>query len=271
MKISRLREWLRQRIARERPIDEALWRPTISRYSFLQRLSPAELLRLRQLCAGFLARKQFHGANGLQIDDQVALAVAAQACLPLLHLKGGLNWYSDFVGIVIHPSEMLAQREVVDEIGVVHRYREAISGEAMDKGPVTLNWQDVAAPETDDGRVFNLVIHEFAHKIDLRDGVADGCPPLPAGFLGSTSRREARTRWLEVLTPAYESFREQAVIAERFSGKPTWLDPYAAQSPSEFFAVACEAYFVSGEDFSREFPQLATLFDAFFKSGAATS
>ena len=109
----------------------------------------------------------------------------------MLHLKGGLAWYDDFVGIVVHPSEVVARRKTTDETGVVHEYDEVLAGEAMDRGPVMLSWQDVLASSVTRDEGYNVVIHEFAHKIDMRGGAADGCPPLPAGFAG-TSRRATR-------------------------------------------------------------------------------
>jgi Mlc titration factor MtfA (ptsG expression regulator) len=87
---------------------------------------------------------------------------------------------------------------------------------------------------------------------------------LPQGFLGTASLREARAQWLAVLQPAYDGFREKVIIAERFGGEQPWLDAYGAQSIDEFFAVACEAYFVNRAAFAREFSALVTLFDAFF-------
>ena len=70
------------------------------------------------------------------------------------------------------------------------------------------------------------------------------------------------------MTRTYGAFREQVIVAERFGGEPTWLDPYGAQAIDEFFAVACEGYFVQRERFAREFPELAPLFDSFFKPAA---
>ncbi len=109
-----------------------------------------------------------------------------------------------------------------------------------------------------------MVIHEFAHKIDMRDGAADGCPPLPAGFAGTSSARDARAAWLAVMQPAYDAFREKTIMAERFGGEPPWLDAYGAESPGEFFAVACEAYFVNRTKLAAEFAALVALFDEFF-------
>lgn len=252
---------------RGKPIPDALWRETLQRYPFLLDQRWQHEKPLRGLCMQFLNEKEFHGAGGLEISDEMALAIAAQACLPILHL--GLAWYDDFVGIVVHPGEVLAEREVVDDTGVIHRYKEALVGEAMHQGPVMLSWQDVQQAGRDGERPYNVVVHEFAHKLDLRDGAADGCPPLPSGFMGARSATEARGAWLDVLQIEYQAFRERATIAERFSGAPTWLDPYAASAIDEFFAVACEAYFVNGRRFAAEHPSLLPLFDAFFKADQA--
>ncbi len=202
----------------------------------------------------FLAHKQFSGAHGLLVTDEMAVSIAAQACLPVLHL--GLKLYSDFKGIVVHPGAMLARRSAVDAAGVHHFYKEELVGEAMEGGPVTLSWQDAAASSEHLVRGYNVVIHEFVHKIDMRDGAANGCPPLPS--------RQAKAAWQASMQTAYETFREQVVMAERFGTPPPWLDAYAATTPAEFFAVTSESYFVSPEQFEADFAALKRLFDGFF-------
>ena len=251
--------WLRRRAAAPQ-VPEPLWREVLAQFPFLAARPAPDLERLRVLAAQFLATKEFHGANGFAITDRVALAIAAQAVLPVLHL--GLGWYDDFVGIVVHPGEVLARRSTTDEHGVVHDYEEILAGEAMHRGPVMLSWADVASAGEQAVAGYNVVIHEFVHKLDMRDGLADGCPPLPSAA--------ARRRWQAVMRAEYEAFRERVVIAERFGGEPTWLDAYGAESVDEFFAVACEAYFVSRTRFEAEFPGLVPLLDGFF-SGAAGS
>lgn len=247
-------------------IPDAAWQATLTAYPFLAARPEAEQAQLRALSARFLQDKEFHGALGFAITDEVALAIAAQAVLPVLHLPDGLAWYDDFVGIVVVPEEVSTPRTAIDEAGVVHEYDEAIIGEAREHGPVMLSWPHVQEGGlAADGPILNVVIHEFAHKIDMRDGSVDGCPPLPAGFAGCRSSAEARAHWQRTLAPAYDAFREQAIVAERFGGEPPWLDGYAASSLAEFFAVACEAYFVDPARFAREFAQLAPLFDAFFR------
>ncbi len=237
-------------------IPEPLWQQVLAAYPFLADRPNAERERLRALAARFLADKEFHGTQGLVITDAMALSIAAQAVLPVLHLKLGLDWYDDFVGIVVHPQQVVARRSMTDAAGVVHAWSEVLAGEAMDQGPVMLNWQDVQAAGTTAEHGYNLVIHEFVHKIDLSDGAADGCPPLTSAA--------ARRAWQQVLHAEYEAFREQVIVAERFGGEAPWLDAYGAQAPDEFFAVACEAYFVNRTRFAAAFPRLLALFDGFF-------
>lgn len=268
-----VRAWwqsLRRAVRRDVLIPDALWHATLHHYPFLQQPYGADTQRLRALSAQFLAHKEFHGAGGLQITDAMALAIAAQACLPVLHLRApfdGLQWYRDFSGVVVHPAAMVARRETVDDIGVVHHYDEVLSGEAMEEGPVTLSWEDVEASGSSAAQGYNVVVHEFAHKLDMRNGLADGCPPLPRGFMQRTPI-QAQRYWRDTLQAAYDSFCDQLSIAERFGGAAPWLDPYAAQSIGEFFAVACEAYFVNRPAFAREWPALMPLFDAFFRPPA---
>jgi len=152
---------------------------------------------------------------------------------------------------------VLARRIVTDEDGVVHHYDEVLSGEAMDGGPVMLSWSDVDSAGSTADQGYNVVIHEFIHKIDMRDGVPDGCPPLP--------NRAAREAWLALMQAEFAAFREKVVIAERFGGEPPWLDAYGATAIDEFFAVACEAYFVNRPRFAAEFAALVPLLDSFFR------
>jgi len=241
------------RLAERHAIPDALWTLTLLRYPFLAQRSVAELETLRRMSALFLARKEFHGVGGFEVTDAVAVAVAAQACLPVLHL--GLAWYDGFVGIVMHESEVLARREVMDEDGIVHEYDEELAGEAMEGGPLMLAWNAVAANEdpaqAGSDAVYNVVIHEFAHVIDMRDGLADGVPPLP-----TVAAREA---WIAVIDAEWERF-----CARVDAGEETLIDPYGAEAVEEFFAVAVEAYFVAPKEMQREEPRLFALLDGFF-------
>ena len=239
-------------------ISDALWQQTMVRYPFLAQRTAEKKRQLRSLSARFLAHKEFTGAQGLVVTDEMAVAVAAQACLPLLHWgTRGLRLYDDFKGIVLHPGAMLARREILDAAGVVHRYSEALSGEAMQGGPVTLSWQDVAASGDTAAQGHNVVIHEFIHKIDMREGTANGCPPLPS--------RTAKAAWQSTMQTAFANFRTQVAMADRFGGEPPWLNAYGATAPAEFFAVAAEAYFVNRPRFAQDFAALTALFDDFFE------
>ncbi len=249
--------WRRRRRARtleSRAIPDALWRLTLSRHRFLSERSDADLDRLRDLSTLFLADKEFAGMQGLQVDDEMAVAIAAQACLPILHL--GLAWYDGFKGIVVHPDAVRARREHTDEIGVVHQYDEELAGEAMPGGPVMLSWRDVADAGESAEWGYNVVIHEFVHVLDLRDGVADGMPALPD--------RASREHWQRTLTTEYEAFC-RAVEA----GADTLLDPYGAEAIDEFFAVAAEVFFVAPMDLRDEHPAVYELLAGFFRQDPA--
>jgi MtfA peptidase len=252
--LARLGDWRERRALERRAIPDDLWALTLSRLPFLARLTEPERAELRRLCSLFLDRKQFHGVGGLQVTDDMALAVAAQACLPVLHL--GLGLYGGFVGIVMHPDEVVAQRSVMDEDGVVHEYDETLSGEAMSGGPVMLAWADVRDAAEAADWAYNVVIHEFAHVIDMAAGDADGVPPLPSP--------EARERWIEVIDAAYEHFCDLVD-----AGVDTVVDPYGAEAPEEFFAVAVEAFFVAAVPFKRESPALYALLADYFRQDPA--
>ncbi len=248
--LNRLRGWREQRALARRAIPDDLWQGTLAHLPFLHRLDEADRAELRRLCSLFLDQKQFHGAGGLEITDEMAVIVAAQACLPVLRL--GLAPYAGFVGIVMHRDQVVARRRVEDEDGIVHEYDEELTGEAMEGGPVMLSWADVADAAAGADWGYNVVIHEFAHVIDMAAGGADGVPPLPTP--------EARDHWIEVLDTAWEAFCERVD-----AGHDTVVDPYGAEAVEEFFAVAVEAFFVTPTEFRREMPALYGLLADYFR------
>ena len=245
-----------QRALARRAISDALWRQTLTDLPFLAARPVPDLERLRRMASLFLDRKEFSGAGGFVVDDAIAVSVAAQACLPVLEL--GLDHYDGFVGIVMHADAVVAEREVIDETGVVHQYDEVLAGEAMEGGPLMLSWADVQGGEQRDAapRAYNVVIHEFAHVLDMRDGEPDGVP-----LLASTQARQA---WLAVLSPEYDRFCERVVC-----GYDTVLDPYAAEAPEEFFAVASEAFFVTPQKLQEEQPALYRLLASYYRQDPA--
>ena len=238
-----------------RAIPDALWQSTLAGLPFLSAWPEEALQRLRRMASLFLDQKEFAGAGGFIVADVVALSVAVQACLPVLEL--GLEQYDGFVGIVMHADAVVATREMTDEHGIVHRYDEVLAGEAMEGGPVMLSWADAQVNERPDGAAaYNVVIHEFAHVLDMRDGAADGVP-----LLASNREREA---WLGVLMPAYDRFCERVVC-----GYDTAMDAYGAEGPDEFFAVASETFFVTPRELKAEQPALYRLLASYYRQDPA--
>jgi Mlc titration factor MtfA (ptsG expression regulator) len=249
--------WRRRRDARtlvRRAIPEDLWRLTLSRFPFLVHRSIDDLQRLRELSTLFLADKEFAGMQGLEVDDGMAVAIAAQACLPILRL--GLSQYDGFKGIVVHPDVVVARREVMDEDGIVHHYDEELSGEAMEGGPVMLSWRDVSEAGESAQWGYNVVVHEFAHVLDMGDGLANGIPPLPSSA--------ERAQWQQILMREYDAFCVRVEADE-----DTVLDPYGAESPEEFFAVASEAFFVTPQALKEEQPALYRLLASYYRQDPA--
>jgi Mlc titration factor MtfA (ptsG expression regulator) len=237
-------QWRRKRVLEKHSLDDALWQRATGRLVFLP-----ESEKLRQLVLLFLAEKQFAGAHGIEVSDEMRVAIAAQACLPILEL--GLDWYSGWTGIVVYPGDFRVRRTEMDEDGIVHEWDDELAGEAMPGGPVVISW-DAAAYDTH----INVVIHEFAHKLDMVNGAADGMPPLHPGMDAGA--------WARAFEEAYEGFCD---ALER--GKDTWLDPYAAEHPAEFFAVISEAFFEQPAETRRRYPLLYEQLKLFYKQDPA--
>lgn len=250
-----LSRWRRQRTLERRAIPDPLWQLTLARFPFLAARSAADLRDLREMTTLFLAEKEFTGARGLVVSDEMAVAIAAQACLPALKL--GLHWFAGFVGIVVHEDAVVARRQHEDEDGVVHDWDEELAGEAMSGGPVMLAWRDVddAGASAADG--YNVVVHEFAHVIDMRGGVTAG--------LETVDPESERGLWLNALADEYETFAD-AVDRE----EETFLDPYGATALEEFFAVSAEAFFAAPRELGAELPRVYELLRTFFRQDPAT-
>jgi Mlc titration factor MtfA (ptsG expression regulator) len=172
-----LRRYRRNRVLRNAALPDALWRDACAALPFLAIYTTEELTRLRDLVVLFLDAKSIVGAQGHEVTPLQRTIIAIQACVLVLELD--LSLYDGFENVVVYPGEFVPGVEFEDEYGIVHRRDDALAGEAMDRGPVVLSWPDVEASADWDETGMNLVIHEFAHKIDMADGDANGCPPLP--------------------------------------------------------------------------------------------
>lgn len=245
-----IRSWRRRRVLARARLAPALWQRVIAGLPFLRGLSTEELARLRELATLFLAEKEMHGAQGLELSDEVRLSIAVQACLPVLNL--GLDWYEGWVGVIIYPGEFRVRKEEMDEHGVVHTIDEGLSGEAWPGGPVVLSWQDAGTSETG----YNVVIHEFAHKLHMLHGDDEGFPVPQPGMDAAA--------WHDALEQAYARF-----CATVDSGEPTIIDEYAAEHPAEFFAVMSETFFTDSAILARDYRDLYAQLAQFYRQDPA--
>jgi hypothetical protein len=244
-----IRNWRRRRTLATAAIPESLWQQGLEALPFLSIYTENELKRLRERVVVFLSEKGIVSAGGFVVTPLMRVAIAMQACAPALCLDA--DCYDGWENVIVYPDEFIAMREFEDEAGVVHRRREQLAGESMPGGPVVLSWSDVEAGADWDAAGMNLVIHEFAHKLDMRNGEANGCPVLPTDI--------APRQWQEAMTAAYEHFR-----ARVDSGEDTAIDPYAAESPAEFFAVASEVFFAEPALLLGEYAKVYDLLRRFY-------
>lgn len=224
----------------------------VAAWPCLQRLDRKQLDRLRDLTGQILARFEFNGAGGLAPDRADCLPVAALAALPILNRS--LDWYRDFRTFILYAREFEVDVEETDEDGLVHRGRDLRAGEAWELGPVVLSLADVA--ESGQGQGFHVVVHELAHQIDRLNGDIDGYPPLPADL--------AHQDWVRTMTDAWDRLN-----ADLDAGREPFLDPYASESPAEFFAVACEAFFDQPSGLREAEPAVYRVLSALFDQDPA--
>lgn len=271
-------QWLRQLFQRHKPhIPDPLWRTCIARLPFLHRLSEADLNRLKSLSETLLATKPVSAAGDLELTDEMAVLIAAQASLLALNLT--LDLYRDMAGVIVYPSAFIVAHSEIDAAGVVHEWREPLAGEAIEVGgAVVLSWED-AESATALAAGHNLVIHEFAHKIDMGRGAANGCPP----FLAPHHQGMEVALWQQTFSAAYDDFTRRVEALDRqlaadfdpddaadaahydtlFATLP--LDPYAARHPAEFFAVASEAFFVLPQPLAADYPEIYRLLARYYR------
>jgi MtfA peptidase len=246
-------KWRRQRILRRSALDERLWRDVVERYAFTRCLPPADRARLRDWVVLFLDRKSIVAAGGLELTEEMRVSIAIQACMLILNLDLDY-YYRDWVEVIVYPGEFIAEYEYMDEFGVAHRVEEPMSGESWLAGPVILSWEDTALRGGEHG--YNVVIHEFAHKLDMLNGDANGFPPLHAGM--------DRAGWSGAFGEAYEDFKGRVQ-----RGEPVTIDPYAAETPAEFFAVLSEAFFEIPDRVRAAYPRVYEHLAAFYRQDPA--
>ncbi len=221
-----LKKWRERRILQRHPIPEPAWQYAVAHCGPARRLSIPRQVRLRTLATLFLRDKALEPAQGFELTDNMRALLAAHACLPILNL--GLKWYAGWHAVVLYPGMFVPERHYRDAAGVVHHTRSAMAGESWQRGPVILSWEAILQAGAPPGH--NVAIHEFAHKLDMLHGEANGFPPLHADM--------GRARWTRAFHDAFAQLQNL-----RLSGEPLPIDGYALENPAEFFAVTSEVFF----------------------------
>lgn len=266
-------DWLK-RLLNHRPpsFPDDIWDTCTRHLSILQHLTDAERQKLKTVAEQLVSRIPVRGAAGFEPDDVCVMLIAAQAALPVLHLS--LELYDDISAIVVYPSPFIVENRQIDPTGVTHESHVVLSGQAVNAGgAVLLNWSDIATQIA--GNVeHNLVIHEFAHKIDMARGHANGYPR----FLADVHKGLNAVDWHRAFSEAFGDFQRQASRAYRWAnhalidlnGNPIEIaqppmDRYAAKNPAEFFAVATETFFITPERLYDAYPEVYRLLSKYYQ------
>ena len=235
------------------PIPHQAWESLMHDAHIFTGLSSVERAHLRELTTLFLHRKRIDGVQGLVLSTEMALAVAAQACL--LILKLGLDYYDGWVEVVIYPGAFQVSRDDTDATGLVSQQQQTLSGESWSRGPVILSWDDVAASLAGLRPGHNVVVHEFAHKLDMLNGSANGMPPLHADMV--------RRQWTDSFSDAYDHLQQQ--LAHHHPG----INAYGATAPAEFFAVVSEYFFTDPQRLFQQAPEVYDQLVLFYRQNPA--
>ena len=235
------------------------WEAALARnVAHYARLSEPQRERLHELVQVFIAEKHWEGCGGLTLTDEMRVTISAQACLLVLELPHRM--YRDVESILVYPSTV--QRPTRGP-GVFVRSPEllehgpvALLGEAHLRGPVILAWDRVLRDGQRPHDGHNLVYHEFAHKLDMLDGSADGTPPL--------ADRGELARWAKTCEQAFLALREKTA-----RGQASELDAYGATNEAEFFAVATEHFFDRPRALRAELPELYDVLARFYRQDPA--
>ena len=245
-----LKRYFTRRIVRRNAIPFTTWHQITRQIPLVKQRTNKEKARLRLLTTLFLHQKSFTGAHGLNITLEMKITVASQACLEILYI--GLNAFNGWVEIIIYPTAFVVKRDVREPNGVVHAESQGLSGESWLRGPVILSWQDVQKDSYTLHPGHNIVIHEFAHKLDMLTGSFDGVPPL----YPDTHIEE----WTKALDVAYTT-----LISQIDHHKHTYINAYAATNPAEFFAVMCEYFFTSPHTLQKHCPKVYRQLKSYFR------
>jgi len=227
----------------------------------LRRLLPAELAaRHDALVSAFLAEKEFVGCGGLVVSEEIRATIAALACLLVLGRRGH---YDALRSVLVYPSAFWVEDEVEDEAGVVERRRRDLSGEAWESSRIILSWEDVLESARFPGEGYNVALHEFAHYLEA-EGLGLAAPPATwPRDAGSADLAPGRVRSLEAWSvDLVREFEQTRDAMDR--GAETFLDPYAAEDETEFFAVATEDFYERPQQLRAALPRLYALLQEFY-------
>ncbi len=249
--------WQRRRLRnqlRHHRIPIGAWTECTTNVPLFAGLTRQERVRLRELATLFLQRKTFSAARDFAVTEAMRITIASHACLLILHLS--LDYFDGWSEIIVYPGAFRVRHNHLDEYGVVHDEEHALTGESWEQGPLILSWSDIQQNLHDSHLGCNVVIHEFAHKLDMLDGAANGMPALHPPMV--------REQWTKVMSSAFEHLGQQLADQQQ-----PYINPYAATDPAEFFAVVSEYFFTAPRLLRRTCPEVYGQLVQFYRQDTA--
>jgi len=199
----------------------------------------------------FMNEKIFEGCGGLTVTDKMKVVISAYACL--LILENPSDYYPYLRSILVYPDDYVAPVYEEDSGGIITEGNERREGESWDSGSVVLSWADIKKTTQSRGNGSNLVIHEFAHQLDLQYGMS-GSVDVNGNVLNFEDE------WSIELAKTYG----ELVKHRRLERKTGVLDLYGAIHPAECFAVVLEAFIEKPRKLSIQYPRLYRMLSDFF-------
>jgi Mlc titration factor MtfA (ptsG expression regulator) len=226
---------------------QAGWRDLLAtRMRTWRLLDDAGRERLEQLTLQLLVELHWEAANGFALTEDIEVTIAADAALLLLGLPD--DSFRRVRTVLVHPTTVMLSGEHSQVPGIMSDDPMPILGQADLHGPVLIVWDAVLSEARHPGSGHNVVFHEFAHRLDMLTGDADGMPPMAAADLAE--------RWVSVCTDVYQR------VADGRGGHV--LRSYAGVNPAEFFAVATEAFFDAPLPLRGEHPELYEVLGCYY-------
>lgn len=258
---ARARRGLLSRRLRKRRIPASVWFDVEKQNPLLARFGHTQRLQLRILTSKILWQKTFSPSQGMILTDVIRASLASQIAVAIFGLsstgRNSLSWLRNWREVIVYPAPFRPHRQQSTAmegtpLGLVLHTDVVELGETSYQGPLIVQWQKTNSRGSVRQAPSQVMIHELAHKLDMLDGSTNGHPPLHASM--------DHRLWHDTLQTAFTHLNQQLE-----SGHKAAINPYAATSPAEFFAVCSEYFFGAPKKLNSTYPNVYEQMSLFYR------